>query len=125
MNYSKINYDDKITIEGEDITINDLIKNYKKSNKLKKNLNKSALSYYHRNSDKILKRMRSTYGENRHVCVCGANVINKIQHSKSKKHQNFLQKHQQDNPNRYNHQEEEKEEKKEDEEDEEKKEEQD
>jgi uncharacterized membrane protein len=90
MNYSMENKGDIVEIEGEKVSLHDLIDIYKKSKKLKKSLNKSSLSYYYRNSDDILRRMKKTYGEKRYNCTCGASVINKVQHLRSKKHVKFI-----------------------------------
>jgi len=81
----------KIKIEGEHIPLSDLIATYKKNQKIKKCLNKSALKYYYKNSDHILKRMKNNYGEKKYNCECGATVINKFQHLQSKKHNRFME----------------------------------
>lgn len=90
-----LNHD--ITIDGCVLTIDDLIKSYKKSQKLKSKINESALSYYHRNRETVLKKLKTNYDKEKGTprakskCPCGSNVLIMKQHLTSLKHKSFIE----------------------------------
>ena len=89
----------KINVDGASISIDDLIKSYRKSKKLKSAINKNALSYYHRNRESVLKKMKMNkkYSADekpriKHECACGASVLMLDQHLKTLRHLSYMEK---------------------------------
>ena len=80
-----------VNIDGENISLLEVIRGYKSFLKNKKITGESSLRYYHKNRVRELKKRNDRNKTRDKVeCVCGSCVKNMIIHKKSARHQNFI-----------------------------------